>query len=329
MSLPPLGEEECLQLMTIVAELADAGKRLDSFLAESMPDTSRARIQGWIRDGRVRVGVGPAKASAKLKGGEVISVSPAPPKLLRAEPENIPLDILHEDDDLVAINKPAGMVVHAGAGCSEGTLVNALLHHFGKLSNVGGNLRPGIVHRLDRFTSGVILAAKHDAAHRALARQFQSRKVRKTYRALVQGNPAAHSGHGRTVQVEGVRWLRLEMPIARHSRARVRMAARRQGRVAQTDFRVLRDTERFSLVELRIATGRTHQIRVHMSAIGHPVVGDQLYGAARAPAVKTPGERFYLHAREIRFHQPSSGEILTVTAPLGSDFTELTRELGL
>ena len=151
MSLPPLGEEECLRLMTFVAELADAGKRLDRFLAQSMPDTSRARIQQWIRDGRVRVGSGSAKASAKLKVGEVISVSPAPAKLLRAEPENIPLDILHEDEDLVAINKPAGMVVHAGAGCSEGTLVNALLHHFGMLSSVGGYLRPGIVSSVGPF----------------------------------------------------------------------------------------------------------------------------------------------------------------------------------
>ena len=315
--------------MTFVAELADVGKRLDRFLAESMPDTSRARIQEWIRDGRVHVGAGSAKASVQLKGGEVISVAPAPAKLLRAVPENIPLDILHEDDDLVAINKPAGMVVHAGAGCSDGTLVNALLHHFGKLSSVGGKLRPGIVHRLDRFTSGVILAAKHDAAHRALARQFQSREVRKTYRALVQGDPAAHAGHGRTVEFDGVRWLRLEMPIARDTRARVRMAARRQGRTAQTDFRVLQGTDRFSLVELRIATGRTHQIRVHMSAIGHPVVGDRLYGAVRAPAGTAPCDRFYLHAGEIRFHQPSKGELLTVTAPLGSDFTKLMRDLGL
>ena len=319
--------------MTFEVASEDAGKRLDRFLAERMPETSRARIQEWIRAGRVVVGEAPAKAAVKLKGGEVLSVDPAPAKPLKASAENIPLDILHEDDDLVAVNKPAGMVVHAGAGRSDGTLVNALLYHFGKLSSVGGELRPGIVHRLDRFTSGVILAAKHDAAHQSLARQFQSRKVRKTYWALVQGNPrdgtAKRSIRSRTVEVEGVRWTRLEMPIARDSRARVRMAARREGRKARTDFRVLRSSDKFSFVELRIATGRTHQIRVHMSAIGHPVVGDRLYGAARSPDGVDPLERFYLHAREIRFQQPSSGEPLTVTAALGNDFTELTRELGL
>lgn len=320
--------------MTFEVESADVGKRLDRFIAEQMPETSRARIQEWIRAGRVVVGDVPAKAAGKLKGGDVVSVDPASAKPLKASAENIPLDILYEDDDLVAVNKPAGMVVHAGAGRSEGTLVNALLYHFGKLSSVGGELRPGVVHRLDRFTSGVILAAKHDAAHQSLARQFQTRKVRKTYWALVQGDlrgggPTKHGGHGRSVEVDGLRWTRLEMPIARDSRARVRMAARPEGRKAQTDFRVLRSSDKFSFVELRIATGRTHQIRVHMSAIGHPVVGDRLYGAAKTPEGVDPLERFYLHAREIRFQQPSSGEALTVTAALGHDFTELTQELGL
>jgi len=315
--------------MTFQVESGDVGQRLDRFLTERMPETSRARIQEWIRTGRVVIGDAEAKASGKLKGGEVVSVEPAPAKPLKAVAENIPLDILYEDDDLVAVNKPAGMVVHAGAGRSDGTLVNALLYHFGKLSSVGGELRPGIVHRLDRFTSGVILAAKKDAAHQSLARQFQTRKVRKTYWALVQGDPAKHADRGRRVQVDGVPWTRLEMPIARDSRARVRMAARREGRKAQTDFRVLRRSDRFSFVELRIATGRTHQIRVHMSAIGHPVVGDRLYGAARLPGGVDALGRFYLHAREIRFQQPSSGEPLTVTAALGNDFTKLTHNLGL
>ena len=319
--------------MTFEVASADVGKRLDRFLTERMPETSRARIQEWIRDGRVVIGDAPAKASGKLKGGDVVSVEPAPAKPLKAVAENIPLDILYEDDDLVAVNKAAGMVVHTGAGRPDGTLVNALLYHFGKLSSVGGELRPGIVHRLDRFTSGVILAAKHDAAHQSLAQQFQTRKVRKTYWALVQGDPRGGPGkranHGRSVEVDGVRWTRLEMPIARDSRARVRMAARPEGRKAQTDFRVLKRSDGFSFVELRIATGRTHQIRVHMSAIGYPVVGDRLYGAARTPGGVDELERFFLHAREIRFEQPSSGEQLTVTAALGSDFTKVTRELGL
>ena len=319
--------------MTFEVESGDVGKRLDRFLTERMPETSRARIQEWIRARRVVVGNTTAKASGKLKGGEVVSVEPAPAKPLKAVAENIPLDILYEDDDLVAVNKPAGMVVHAGAGRSDGTLVNALLYHFGKLSRMGGELRPGIVHRLDRFTSGVILAAKCDAAHQSLARQFQTRKVRKTYWALVQGDPrggpAKRANRGRSVKVDGVRWTRLEMPIARDSRARVRMATRPEGRKAQTDFRVLRSSDQFSFVELRIATGRTHQIRVHMSAIGHPVVGDRLYGAAKTPGGVDALERFYLHAREIRFQQPSSGEPLTVSAVLGNDFTKLTHELGL
>jgi len=315
--------------VTFQAAAADEGKRLDRFLAERMPETSRARIQEWIRGGRTAVDGAAAKAAVKLKRGATVTVDPAPARPLRAAPEQIPLDILYEDDDLVAVNKPAGMIVHAGAGRSEGTLVNALLFHFGTLSSVAGELRPGIVHRLDRFTSGVILAAKHDTAHRALARQFQTRKVRKTYWALVQGDPGKHAGRGRPVEAEGVRWTRLDMPIARDTRVRARMTARRPGRVAQTDFRVLKRSQEFSLVELRIATGRTHQIRVHMSEIGNPVVGDRLYGAARAPAGLEPLERYFLHAREICFEQPASGEALAVAAPLGMDFTELTVELGL
>jgi 23S rRNA pseudouridine1911/1915/1917 synthase len=315
--------------VTFEVAAADEGKRLDRFLAEQIPETSRARIQEWIGDGRVAVDGGAAKASVKLKVGAVVTLEQAPARPLRAEAEEIPLDILYEDDDLVAVNKPAGMIVHAGAGRSQGTLVNALLFHFGKLSSVGGELRPGIVHRLDRFTSGVILAAKHDAAHQALARQFQTRKVRKTYWALVEGDPNKQAGRGRPVQVEGVGWTRLEMPVARDLRARVRMTSRRAGRKAQTDFRVLGRAQDFALVELRIATGRTHQIRVHMSDIGTPVVGDRLYGAARAPAGLGPLERYYLHAREICFELPSTGTALAVAAPLGDDFTELTRELGL
>jgi 23S rRNA pseudouridine1911/1915/1917 synthase len=307
----------------------DAGKRLDRFLAERMPETSRARIQEWIRGGRVAVGALKAKASARLRAGDRIDVEPAPPKPLNAFPEEIPLDILYEDDDLAAINKPAGMTVHAGAGIRSGTLVNALLHRFGRLSEVGGALRPGIVHRLDRFTSGVLLVAKNDRAHRRLARQFQSRQVRKVYWALVEGDAARHGARGRTVEVDGRRWIRLEMPISRDRRARVKMAPRRGGRTAQTDYRVLRRLGNYSLVEVRIATGRTHQIRVHLSAVGHPVVGDRLYGAAQAPAGLPPLERFFLHAREIRFHHPSTDEALSIEAPLPPEFTEVIDSLTL
>ena len=313
--------------MVLEAKAGDAGKRLDLFLTEQLPESSRARIQAWIRGGRVEVDGTAAKASVRLRGGETIQVDPAPAPPLKAFPEEIDLDILYEDDDLAAINKPAGMTVHAGAGKAGGTLVNALLHHFGSLSTVGGDVRPGLVHRLDRMTSGVVLVAKNDRAHRTLARQFQSRKVRKIYWALVEGDATKPAAKGRSVEVDGVRWTRLEMPISRDPRRRIKMASRRQGRTALSDFRVLRRLGKHSLVELRIGTGRTHQIRVHLSAIGHPVVGDTLYGAARHPAGLPGLARFYLHAKEIGFEHPTRGEAMTIEAPLPQDFSELIDSL--
>ncbi len=306
----------------------DTGKRLDLFLAEHMPEASRARIQAWIRAGRVDVNGTAGKASVRLRGGETIRVDPAPAPPLKAFPEEIDLDILHEDGDLAAINKPAGMTVHAGAGKAGGTLVNALLHHFGSLSTVGGDVRPGIVHRLDRMTSGVLLVAKNDRAHRTLAQQFQSRKVRKVYWALVEGDSTKPAAQGCSVEVDGVRWTRLEMPISRDPRRRIKMAARRQGRTALSDFRVLRRLGNCSLAEVRIGTGRTHQIRVHLSAIGHPVVGDTLYGAARRPTGRPGSARFYLHAKEIGFEHPTRGEAMTIEAPLPRDFSEMIDSLA-
>jgi 23S rRNA pseudouridine1911/1915/1917 synthase len=291
----------------------DAGKRLDRFLAEKIPDTSRARVQEWIRAGRAQVNGASARSSLRLDAGDRVEVEPAPARPLRAFAEDIPLAILYEDDDLAAINKPAGMTVHAGAGVAEGTLVNALLHHFGSLSGVGGELRPGIVHRLDRHTSGVLLVAKNDRAHRVLARQFESRKVQKTYWAIVEGRvseadlTAGRLGgrgiHPLRVEADGQWWVRLEMPIRRDPRHRTKMTARTPrtfvghpadrfedeereepvGRPARTDFRIVKAWEHFTLLEVRIATGRTHQIRVHLSAVGHPVAGDRLYGAAATP----------------------------------------------
>jgi 23S rRNA pseudouridine1911/1915/1917 synthase len=292
----------------------DAGKRLDRFLAENMPDTSRVRIQEWIRGGRVQVNQSGARPSLRLEPSDRVEVEPAPAQPLRAFAENIPLEILYEDDDLAAINKPAGMTVHAGAGVTEGTLVNALLHHFGSLSGVSGEMRPGIVHRLDRHTSGVLLVAKNDRAHQALARQFESRKVEKTYWAVVQGRLSESdlmggrlAGRGiypQRVEADGHWWVRLEMAIRRDPRHRVKMTAlaprtfmrhpgdrfapeepeKPAGRAARTDLRVLRSWKQHTLLEVRIATGRTHQIRVHLSAVGYPVVGDRLYGAAALPA---------------------------------------------
>ncbi len=214
----------------------------------------------------------------------------------------------------MAVHKPAGMTVHAGAGRGQGTLVNALLHHFARLSQLGGELRPGIVHRLDRLTSGVLLVAKHDVAHQRLAEQFARRQIRKTYIALVHGRIPA--GKGRPVMMEGARWTRLEMPILRDRRARVKMTARaRTGREAVTDFRVLDQWPGYSLLEVRIGTGRTHQIRVHLAAIGHPVVGDTLYGAPARPGFP----RLFLHAREIQFTHPSTGRRVTVEAPMPAE----------
>lgn len=234
----------------------------------------------------------------------MIEVEPADLPPLRAAAEPIALAVLYEDEDLVAIDKPAGMVVHAGAGVHSGTLVNALLSRFESLSGLGGALRPGIVHRLDRYTSGVLLVAKTDTTHRALAEQFASRQVEKIYLAAVHGKVKSDRG-------------RIEKPIARDPNRRIRMTARlERGRVARTDYRVLQRFQYFTYLEVRIGTGRTHQIRVHLSSMGHPVVGDRLYGAPAkidsAPAL----ERYFLHSHSIRFQHPSTGSAVKIVSPL-------------
>jgi 23S rRNA pseudouridine1911/1915/1917 synthase len=290
----------------------DRGKRLDQFLREQLPQYSRARLQDWIRQGRVLVNGTPEKRSFVLKGAERIDVNPGELPPLRATPEDLPLDVLYEDADVIAINKPAGMVVHTGAGQHSGTLVNAVLHRFQKLSTVGGHLRPGIVHRLDRFTSGVILIARNDATHRHLAAQFAIRQVEKIYIALAHGKFAADEGT-------------ITKPISRDPVHRTRMTARlATGRSAVTSYRV---TQRFgdrALLEVKIGTGRTHQIRVHLASIGHPVVGDKLYGAPASDL-----GRYFLHARQITFTSPSSGERITVAAPLPPDLETYLRSLLL
>ena len=293
--------------MRLSAEPHETGKRLDQMLHERLPQYSRARIQQWIKGGRVLVNGVPTRSSRVLRAGEAIDVEPAEAPPLRAVPEAIPLAVLYEDPDLVAIDKPAGMVVHAGAGVHSGTVVNALLHRFGALSAVAGALRPGIVHRLDRYTSGVLLVAKNDAAHRHLAEQFSGRQVEKVYLALVHGKVKNESG-------------RMERPIARDPVHRTRMTARlAKGRAAWSEYRVLRRFERFTLLEVRIGTGRTHQIRVHLSSIGHPVAGDTLYGAPAKVEGRPPMGRFFLHARRIRFHQPTTGEEVVVESPLPAE----------
>jgi len=298
------------------AEPHDAGKRLDQVVHERLPQFSRSRIQQWIRDGRVRVNGSPGRPSRVMRAGESVDVEPAEPPPLHAGPEDIPLRVLYEDGDLVAIDKPAGMVVHAGAGIHSGTLVNALLHRFEALSGVGGALRPGIVHRLDRYTSGVLLVAKNDAAHQALAAQFSTRQVEKVYVALVHGVVKSESG-------------RIDRPIARDPLHRTRMTARLgEGRAAWSEFHVTARYGRFTLLEVRIGTGRTHQIRVHLSGLGHPVVGDTLYGAPAKVEGMPPLGRYFLHAQRIRFHLPSTGEEIAVVSPLAEELRTWLAELS-
>ena len=338
--------------MTVLVSPSAAGQRLDRFLAAELPDTSRARIQQLLAAEKVLVNGLTAKPSLKLKGGEQITILGEPqPAPLRAIAEDIPLDIVYEDDDLAVTNKPAGMMVHAGAGATDdkrnrGTLVNALLHRFGKLSEVGGELRPGIVHRLDKETSGLILVAKNDVAHRKLARQFSSRQVKKLYVALVHGWPVKDRG---TVSSE----------ISRDAVRRTRMTTRgRGGRAAVTHYevgeRIASPFGKFALLDVRIETGRTHQIRVHMASIGHAVVGDALYGAPRELRIipvqaKGAGKkteqsskihamnsrqgntlslnRNFLHAAAIEFTHPRTGEALSFTASLPEELNGFLHEL--
>jgi 23S rRNA pseudouridine1911/1915/1917 synthase len=267
-------------------------------------------LQAWIKEARVLVAGAPARASYLLRGLETVSLEPAERAPLRAEAEELPLEILYEDQDVVVVNKAAGVVVHAGAGHSRGTLVNALLHHFGTLSAINGDLRPGIVHRLDRETSGVLVVARTDRAHQSLARQFHDREVEKSYLALV---------HGRLKQPEG----RITSPIARDPVRRTRMTTKLvNGRSALTEYRVLEEFEQMSYLAVRIGTGRTHQIRVHLASLHRPIVGDRLYGA---PA-STLG-RFFLHAHRLRFRSPSRDEWIAIESPLPADLAGFLQSL--
>jgi 23S rRNA pseudouridine1911/1915/1917 synthase len=313
-------------LISVAAE--DSGKRLDQFLAVRLDSVSRARVQEMIADGKVLVNDAPAKASLKLRGGERISVlGEAHRAPLKALAEDIPLDIVYEDDDLAVINKPAGMMVHAGAGASDdarnrGTLVNALLHHLQSLSGVGGELRPGIVHRLDKETSGLILVAKNDESHRKLSAQFAAREVKKQYVALVHGWVKKDSGT-------------LTQSISRDPVRRMKMTTRiAGGRTAVTHFRVVRrlDTKygKFTLLDVKIDTGRTHQIRVHVSTMGHPIVGDTTYGApkqVRGKNAVTVLARNFLHAAELEFRHPRTGEMVALKSELPAELREFLGKL--
>ena len=303
-----------------------AGERLDRFLVSQVPEVSRVRIQQLIADGKVCVNGAAGKPSLRLREQDQVEVlgSPESPPL-KAFAEDIPLDVVYEDDVLAVINKPAGMVVHAGAGVRSrsGTLVNALLHRFGSLSGSGGELRPGIVHRLDKDTSGLIVVAKNDLAHRRLAEQFSQRAVKKTYLALV---------HGWMKQERGT----IASAIARDRIRRTRMTTRtRGGREATSHWRVLRRIQsrfgKFSLLELKIDTGRTHQIRVHLASLGHPVVGDALYGAPRELKDRRGGKlalgRNFLHAAAVELKHPSTGALLGFSRRLPPDLEDFLSHL--
>lgn len=295
-----------------VVDHAGAGKRLDQLITSLVDNVSRARAQQLIEAGLVLVNEHPAKGSLRLRGGERIQVQIQPKPPLRAEPESIPLDILYEDADVIAVNKPAGMTVHAGAGVSRGTLVNALLGRGQSLSQGGDHLRPGIVHRLDKETSGVILVAKNDITHAKLSEAFRQRETQKTYIALVQGQMERQRGT-------------VDLAIARDPKHRVRMTARRdmlsgRAREARTDWRVLAQIDSTSLLEVQLHTGRTHQIRAHFSALRHPVVGDTLYGASSqlriGKTVLPLLNRNFLHAAKLGFTHPRTGEWIELRAPL-------------
>jgi len=319
-------------IRSFIAEAAAAKMRIDAFLAKALPHISRARVQLLIENGQVMVNGSKGKASHKLRGGEQIDIEGEPnPAPLRAEPEDIPLDIVYEDDDLAVINKAAGMSVHAGAGSlddNRGTLVNALLFHFGqKLSTTGGELRPGIVHRLDKQTSGLIVVAKNDVTHRKLAESFAERDMRKVYIALVHGDLKSDEGT-------------VDLPVSRDIVRRTRMTTRRAGgRHAISHWRVIERVDgahgKFTLLEVRIETGRTHQIRVHMQSLGHPVVGDTLYGAphhinrtARSSTDESLAlHRNFLHAAELDFTHPRTGKPLEFRALLPPELTNLLDEL--
>jgi 23S rRNA pseudouridine1911/1915/1917 synthase len=292
-----------------------AGRRLDVLLAELEPGLSRAQAQRLIAQGRVTVGGQRAKPSHRVRPGERIEASVPEPEASELSPEPIALCVVHEDADLIVIDKPAGLVVHPGPGHARGTLVHALLHHCPDLAGVGGVARPGIVHRLDKGTSGLLVAAKHDRAHRALAAQFRAHSIEREYQALVRGAPRADRGS-------------VSAPIGRHPTDRKRFSTRaRIGRAARTHWAVERRFAEHTLLRVRLETGRTHQIRVHLASIGLPIAGDPVYGGGRRGASLPGLGRPALHAAVLGFAHPRDGAWLRFESALPADLHAVLEEL--
>jgi 23S rRNA pseudouridine1911/1915/1917 synthase len=299
------------EAQTITFQIQDAGERLDKVIAATVPDLSRAAVQRLVKSGQVTVNGRTSKPSYSVEVGDEVVVhvpEETPPEIA---PEQIPLEVLYEDEHLLAVNKPAGMVVHPAYGHQSGTLVNAVLALCPETVHVGGAERAGIVHRLDKDTSGLILVAKSEAAHTALQRQFKRRHVIKTYLALVEDHPSPRHGL-------------IDAPIGRDKRHRKRMSVTRTGRPARTTYRVVEFFNEYSLVELQPETGRTHQIRVHLAWLGYPVVGDPVYGYRKQHLLKS---RHFLHAHKLELSHPITGAPLSLVAPLSDDLAGLLRRL--
>ncbi|MDT8316955.1 MAG: RluA family pseudouridine synthase [bacterium] len=309
--------------ITIEVPAAALGNRLDHFLVSALGDLSRNRIAHLIDEGCVSfVGGAEVKSSLKLKGGELLEISIPEPETIEALPEEIPLNILYEDSSVIVIDKAAGMVVHPAPGHSSGTLVNALLFHCKDLSGVGGMLRPGIVHRLDKDTSGVMMATKNDHAHKELAAQFKLHTVKRRYKAIVYGEMAAKG--------------KVDLPLGRHPVDRQKIAVVKNGKNAVTHWRVLETFQGISFVELRLETGRTHQIRVHLAKSGHPVIGDQKYASVKRSVEIKSGDvrdkiislkRQALHASVLGFKHPDTGEYMEFSSELPEDIKEILMSL--
>jgi len=313
-------------IIELTFEPGQAPERLDRFLARTLPDISRARLKRLIDDKQITADGAAVKAGLRLRGGEAIRISVPRPQELEAAPEDIHLDILYEDSDLIVINKPAGMVVHPANGHYSGTLVNALLHHCTDLSGIGGELRPGIVHRLDKDTSGVLVVSKNDLSHQGLAQQFKEHSITRRYITLVHGQVQNDTGS-------------IEKPIGRHPSARKKMSTHSsRGRRAVTHWNVLRRyaAERLTLLEMRLETGRTHQIRVHLADMNLPVVGDQTYGSIKRPNaiadahLRTLVQQLHrqaLHAWVLGFKHPRTGEHMEYSSPLPPDMAQIVTAL--